>query len=221
MTIKFLDLYNQVASQPWSMFDGYAETADDLEPALVSSINKAIIDVWYSYPFSFRIKEFAFTTTPNYFKYNLPDGNILNEESIEDNMFSITINNNHLSYNPEIKPTKEIGTPTEFGIIDDEIILSPTPNKKYQIKIKYLTLAIGQNKEQEDIFYLENPTDFMDIPKKYETIFKNAVITKAMVDSIASVNDENYVGYKIQFDKAFKLLIKVTNPTKKSMSISF
>ena len=50
---------------------------------------------------------------------------------------------------------------------------------------------------------------------------KNTVLAKALVDSIASVNDENYAGYRLQFDKAYKLLIKTTNPIKKSMSINY
>ena len=52
-------------------------------------------------------------------------------------------------------------------------------------------------------------------------MFKNTILAKSLVDSIASVNDENYAGYKLQFDKAYKLLIRITNPVKKSMSILF
>ncbi len=220
MTINFLDLYNDVASQPWSMFDYGAETSSDLEPALVSSINKAIIDIWYSYPFSFRLKKYNLITNPRYNSYNIPDGNILNESSIEDNLFAITIDGKHLSYNPELKEDRKLGTPKEFTISDDEIILSPVPDRRYQVSIKYLTLSIGFNEDDEEIFYLENPTDYIDIPLKYESIFKNAVKAKAMLESLVSTGDENYLGYKIQFDKAYKLLIKVTNPVKKSMYIS-
>ena len=96
MTINFLDLYNDVASQPWSMFDSGAENKEDFEPALVSSINKAIIDIWYSYPFPFRIKKYNFTTMPKFNKYELPSGNILNEANIQDNLFSVKIDKKYL-----------------------------------------------------------------------------------------------------------------------------
>ena len=38
MTITLLELYNEVASQPWSMFDNDAESTDDFDAALISSI---------------------------------------------------------------------------------------------------------------------------------------------------------------------------------------
>lgn len=221
MTINFLDLYNDVASQPWSMFDSGAVVKEDFEPALVSSINKAIVDIWYSYPFSFRVKKYAFSTLPNNSKYELPNGNILNEDSIEDNLFAIKADNEYLSYNPDISLDGKTGKPQEFYIDDDNIVLYPVPDKRYQISIKYLTLSIGFDKDENEIFYLENPTDYIDIPAKYETLFKNTILAKALVDSIASVNDENYAGYSLQFDKAYKLLIKVSNPVKKSMAIQF
>ena len=221
MTIKFLDLYNDVASQPWSMFDSGAENKEDFEPALVSSINKAIIDIWYSYPFSFRLKKYVFSTLPNLNSYNLPNGNILNESSIQDNLFAVLLDKKHLEYNTDPTDYAQTGTPEKFDIDEDNIILSPTPNKRYKITMKYLSLSIGFDKEDNEIFYLENPTDYIDIPQKYEALFKNTVLAKALVDSIASVNDENYAGYRLQFDKAYKLLIKTTNPVKKSMAIKY
>lgn len=223
MVINFLDLYNDVASQPWSMFDSGAEVKDDFEPALVSSINKAIIDVWYSYPFSFRLRKRKISTMRNIQKCELPNGNMINESSIEDNLFSIKIDNSYLSYNPDITSdtSAEFGKPREFTIEDDTLVLFPIPDKRYTIDIKYLTLSIGFDNNDNEIFYLENPTDFISIPEKYETVFKNTILAKALMDSIASVNDENYAGYKLQFDKAFKLLIKVTNPIKKSKCIKF
>ena len=221
MTINFLDLYNDVASQPWSMFDSGAENKEDFEPALVSSINKAIIDIWYSYPFPFRIKKYNFTTMPKFNKYELPSGNILNEANIQDNLFSVKIDKKYLDYNPELEAASGYGMPEEFGIDENNIIFSSIPDKRYKVVIKYLSLSIGFDKNDNEIFYLENPTDYIDIPQKYEALFKNTILAKALVDSIASVNDENYAGYRLQFDKAYKLLIKTANPVKKSMSVKF
>lgn len=221
MTIKFLDLYNDVASQPWSMFDSGAENKEDFEPALVSSINKAVIDIWYSYPFSFRVKKYVFTTMPNICSYNLPNGNVLNESSIQDNLFAVLLDKKHLEYNPNQTDTENSGIPERFDIDDDNIIFFPCPDKRYKIVMKYLSLSIGFDKDDNEIFYLENPTDYIDIPQKYEILLKNTILAKALVDSIASVNDENYAGYRLQFDKAYKLLIKTTNPVKKSMAVKY
>jgi hypothetical protein len=46
MTLTFIDLYNECAGQPWSMFDAEAESQDDFETALKISINKAISYLW-------------------------------------------------------------------------------------------------------------------------------------------------------------------------------
>ena len=56
MTLTFLTIYNEVAGQAWSMYDGDAESVDEMESALKSSINKALSEIWCSYPFPFRIK---------------------------------------------------------------------------------------------------------------------------------------------------------------------
>ena len=219
MTITFLNLYNEIAAQPWSMFDSNAESESDFEPALVSTINKALVDIWYSYPFSFRLKTHSLITFPKQATYNLPQGNIKNETSIEENLFSVSINGKYLEYTDEPQESQTTGIPTSFSIENDSIILSPIPDKKYVIKIKYLTLAIGYDKDDNEIFCLEKPTDYILIPEKYETLFKNVVIAKTLLESIVSVNDDNYVGYKLQFDKAYKLFLKVTNPVQKSKTI--
>ena len=36
MTLTFLDIYNEVAGQAWSMYDGDAESIDEMESALKS-----------------------------------------------------------------------------------------------------------------------------------------------------------------------------------------
>ena len=45
MTLTFLDIYNEVAGQAWSMYDGDAESVDEMESALKSSIEQ---DSWES-----------------------------------------------------------------------------------------------------------------------------------------------------------------------------
>ena len=44
MTLTFLDLYNECAGQPWSMFDNDAESAVDFESAMKISINSENAD---------------------------------------------------------------------------------------------------------------------------------------------------------------------------------
>ena len=44
--------------------------------------------------------------------------------------------------------------------------------------------------------------------ERYEQLFKSALLPKAMYYAIASETDENYNGYKEQYEEAYKLLIK-------------
>ena len=64
-----------------------------------------------------------------------------------------------------------------------------------------------------------NDEDAINIPEKYENIFKNALITKSMLYAIASETDENYSGYKEQYDKAYKILINYTSGLEKERKV--
>ena len=41
--IKYIDLYNDVTGQPWSMFDGDVESEDEFESTVKLSIQKALL----------------------------------------------------------------------------------------------------------------------------------------------------------------------------------
>ncbi len=220
MTLTLLKIYNDVAIQPWSAFDSEASNLSDMESSLISAINKALIDIWYSYPFSFRIKKFNIKTVPKVSKYNLPNGNIQQEGFSYDNVFSIKIDNSYLDFVSDSSEfSKSSGKPTEFTIEDDNILFNPSPDSYYNIAIKYVSMPIGFDEKGNEIYSLENLTDYIDIPEKYEVIFKNALVSKAMTYAITSVSDENYAGYKLQFDSAYKLLTKVSSPLSKPKSI--
>ena len=80
MTLTLLDLYNTAATQEWSMYDNDAENKDEFEKSLVLSINKAVTEILYSYPFSFRERTQIFITVPNIDTYDIPSGIIKRDE---------------------------------------------------------------------------------------------------------------------------------------------
>ena len=77
MTLTFIDLYNECAGQPWSMFDAEAESQDDFETALKISINKAISYLWNFQPWKFKIQTMILKTRVGKESYGVPDGNII------------------------------------------------------------------------------------------------------------------------------------------------
>lgn len=204
MTLTLLDLYNSAATQEWSMYDNNANTSDELENSLVLAINKATSEILYSHPFSFREKTHLIITIPNINVYDLPKGII--KKDCEEN-YCVRINSQPLKLVKDFTEIKT-GIPEEFLIKGDKLYLNPIPEEKCIITIDYLTLAIGENKNGEEIFALKKDSDVLNIPEHLEELLKNAIIARTMLNSIASETDENYSAYKKQSETAYRLLVK-------------
>ena len=206
MTLTFLDLYNSCASQEWSMYDNDAASTNEFEKSLVIDINKAVTEILYSYPFNFRERTNIIITAPKINSYAIPKGHILKNNQ---GVYSIKINSHPLKLisDPLTLDDKK-GIPEGFYIKNSKIVLYPAPSAKYIVTTDYLTLAIGENKSGDEIFILTDADDTLLIPEYLEEIFKNAVISRTMLNSIASEGDENYSAYKKQSEAAYKQLVK-------------
>ena len=84
-----------------------------------------------------------------------------------------------------------------------------------------MTLAIGENAAGEEIYALKNDSDTLTVPAYLEELMKEAIITRTMLNTIASESDENYSAYKKQADKAYKLLIKYSKGVGQDKSVKF
>lgn len=212
MALTLLYIYNKVAGQAWSKFDGDAESGDEFEENLLSSIQKALSSLWGSSPFPFRIKEKNAVVSPDNNTIRMPDGDIHKKTINGDEKYSVrVVGGNYLDYldDYEILPEKK-GKPEGFYIKNEKIYIYPEPDKEYQIKTEYLTLIVGFDKNKNPVFQLVNDTDYIDIPKKYESLFLNALITLSMCYAIAADGDENYSNYYAQYQSAYRLLQKYT-----------
>ena len=206
MTLTFLDLYNAVASQEWSMYDNDAISTSDMEKSLVIDLNKAVSEILYSYPFKFRERTHVILTMKGEKSYEIPSGLIMKDQlgvpTIKINSHLLKLLNNAFSLE------EKSGIPEYFYIKGSKIILYPTPDEKYILTVDYLTLAIGENTNNVDIFTLKNADDTISIPEYLEEIFKNAVISRTMLNSISAESDENYSAYKKQSEIAYRQLVK-------------
>lgn len=206
MTITLIDLYNTAASQEWAMYDNDATTQTEIESSLVIALNKAITEILYSYPFSFRERTHMIFTLPRQNVYDIPNGNILSDSS---GNYKVKLNASNLMLDNSVtSDIKGCGIPQRFNVAGNKIILEPTPEEKYIITIDYETLAIGEDADGNEIYALKKTDDSLFVPEHLEEIFKNAVISRAMLNSIASESDENYSAYKKQSETAYRLLIK-------------
>ena len=219
MTLTLLDLYNTAATQEWSMYDNDAESDEEFEKSLVLALNKATQEILYSYPFKFRERTHIILTVPNINSYDIPSG------IIQKNIFGkylVKLGSDYLKFVKDFSSIEEKGgIPSEFYIKNDKIIFNPLPNEKSIITIEYITLAIGENASGEEIYALKNDSDTISIPSHLEELLKNAIITRTMLNSIASEGDENYSAYKKQSETAYRLLMKYSKGVGQDKAIKF
>ena len=204
MTITLLNLYNTAASQEWSMYDNDAASQEEFESALIIALNKAAAEILYSYPFTFRERTHVIIALPNIQSYAMPAGLIKKDES---GGYCVKINSKALSHTKDISGIKT-GIPTEFCIKNGKIFFYPIPKEKSLVTIDYYTLAIGENADGDEIIALKNENDTLTVPTHLEELLQNAIISRAMLNSIASESDENFSAYKKQSETAYRLLVK-------------
>lgn len=206
MTITLLDLYNATASQEWAMYDNDAVSDSELEESLVLAINKAILDIYSSYEFPFRERTHLILTIPKMNFYDVPNGLVK-----RDSAGRYLVKYNSIFLNLEKNPDRldnQSGTPEKFYIKNDKFYLYPIPVEKGMVTIDYYTTAIGETQDGNEIYSLKKCSDILTVPLYLEELVKNAIITRTMLNSIASESDENYSAYKKQADKAYRLLVK-------------
>lgn len=206
MTLTLLDLYNKAATQEWSMYDNDAATDGEFEQSLVLALNKAVQEILYSYQFNFRERTHVMFTVRGMDSYDIPTG-IIKQDDFGN--YCVKIGGKALKLiSQSVERNDEMGIPDSFYIKGYKLVLFPTPVDQLIVTIDYTTLAIGENKDGEEIFALTNDDDVITVPPHLENLFQNAVISRAMLNSIASESDENYSAYKKQSETAYRLLIK-------------
>lgn len=206
--LTYIDLYNEVTGQAWSMFDGDVEAQDEFEKSVTTSMQKALSALWCSYKFPFRLKELTLETESGVSSYKKPHGNISQFIVDRSRVYGVRIGGTYLNLEKNYRTLEEkSGKPTSFYIKNDKLYLYPTPDAAYEVNIEYWSMFAACDSEGNEKATFTEEDDYIDIPEEYNEIFKNAFITKCMVIAIANHQDENFSGYKEQFDEAYKILV--------------
>lgn len=209
MTLTFLDLYNECAGQPWSMYDNDVDSVEDFESAMRISINKAIAHVWNLQPWIFRKYSTKIKLRPTKTVYDMPNGIIAKKTISGSKKFCVRYEGEYLNYASDYTILDEReGEPESFYVDGEDFYVYPTPDDSYTINIEYYLLPFGLNNDDEPLYELVGDDDRINIPEKYESYFKNVVISKAMLYAITDTSDENDSGYREQYNDALNILIK-------------
>lgn len=212
MTISFLDLYNECAGQPWSMFDADAESDEDLESSLKTSINKACSYLWNLFPWGFTKKTKVIRTRENKAGYTIPFGLVSSLTVNGETYYKVRYGNKFLQYMDDyLLQDEATGEPEYFYIEDNIMYIYPTPDDSYQIELTYNTMAYVTDEDEEEKCQFTEDTDMLNISEDYEPyeqLFKNCLISKAMMYAIDDKSDENYSGYEEQYNDALETLTK-------------
>lgn len=207
--LTFLDLYNECAGQPWSMFDNDAMSNEDFESAMRISINKALSYLWNYQDWAFRYATKTFRTKPNVTEYSMPNGNLTRTTTNGVERYGVQYNGEYLPYNPTYDTTSdEKGSPEYFYIVGDKLFIYPTPDASYQVDLTYLKLPCVLSANLDQQMELKEDDDYVNISEKYEVLFKNCLISLSMMYAIAEETDENYSAYKKQYEDALMVLLK-------------
>lgn len=219
MTLTLLDLYNTAASQEWAMYDNDAVSDTEFEESFVLAINKSIIEILSSYDFPFRERTHLILTIPKIDTYDMPNGLIKRDSA---GKYAVKYNSKLLKFiDKPLELVPQLGEPDGFYIKNNKIVLYPAPQEKGMVTIDYMTLAIGENAEGEEIFVLKKDDDILTVPVYLEELMKEAIITRTMLNTIASESDENYSAYLKQADRAYKLLIKYSKGVGQDKVVKF
>ena len=212
MAIDYLGIYNDITGQAWSMFDSEVEDSGEFETAVTTSIQKALGELWCSYKFPFREKEYSFETASGENGYETPNGKIIKNVIGGKEYYAIKLDGELLSYNPACALlSSQEGKPEQFYLKGERIYLYPTPDDVYTVNLDYLSILPVKDEDDNEKATFENDTDYIDIPEKYERYFKNCLMPLAMMYTIAALSDENYSAYKEQYEKAYKILIDMVS----------
>lgn len=225
--LTLLDLYNDITGQAWSMFDSEVEDEDEFEINVMTSIRKALSDLWNSYNFPFKERTHLVLTKAGNMSYPIPDdaaeNNVIQKRVNGKLCYNIFCDNKALKYDPDCRFKESAsGKPENFYFRQEKIFLYPVPDDRYAVTIDYMSMYPVLSEDGEEKPTLEHETDYINIPEKYIEPFECALMPLAMWNYlIASEIDENSEAYKIQYERAFKTLVKTCRGLESDKSIGW
>ena len=160
------------------------------ESAMRISINKAISYLWNLKFWSFRKYTQKLKTRAGREHYKKPDG-IIEKKTVSGSgitRYSVKYGRKFLDYEKDYELLEDkTGEPGAFYLKNETICFYPVPDSDYNINIGCFLLPYGLNSREEQIYELKEDDDYINIPERYETLFKNCLISFLKLFSLKPV----------------------------------
>ena len=205
MTITLKSIYEEITTQSWSIFDSDISSLEDDDAGVISTIKKALNELWNGYKYSFKVKTKNITLQAETNNISKVTGKIKKVILVDEDGDETEIK---CSGNDLLSSNK--GEPKEYFIKYNKIYFKPTPTEPCNIKIDYYNSFPVLSKKGEPQTNFKELTDYIDIKEEYEDLFLRALITRTMA-LYPHPNQLIHATYEKQSEKAFKLLIEACN----------
>lgn len=204
--MDFFNLLKRVSNLKWSTDDPIPKTFDDVLLTSKIAMQQALLELWHSYPFTFK-KVTRYQILPAF------------ENAIESplgELIAITLDGGRtlecLNETTMLVDDQTYGTPegyrVESGNSGDKIIFYPTPKEPISVGIIYQTACPARDKSGTERLNLTDATDTINIGGVVQReLFENALILLTQVYLIHDTSDENYIPYQHAYQKALQRLI--------------
>lgn len=219
--MDFFNLLKRVSNLKWATDDPIPKTFDDVLETSKIAMQQALIELWHTYPFTFK-KVTRYQVLPAY------------ESAIEAPMGTLTavcLENGRVLEQVETfgdmddSETPVYGTPECYRLVQnntgDKIEFYPTPLEPVTIGISYDTACMARDKSGTERVNLSAQNDTININGAVQReLFENALILLTEVYLIQDSSDENYIPYFEAYQRALRLLINYgITPLKKKVVI--
>lgn len=203
MTITLKDIYEAVTTQSWSIFDSDISELEDDDAGVISTIQKALSELWYGHKYSFKVKSKVVNLTSN--NISKPIGEVRNIYLVDEDGDETEIkctSNTLISSN--------VGIPTKYFIKYNKIYFNNAPLESCQVKIDYLNRYPVLSEKGEPQLNFKELTDYIDIREEYEDLFLQALITRTMA-IYPHPNQLIHATYIKQSEVAFNNLVEASD----------
>lgn len=213
MALTLKDIYEEVTTQAWSIFDSDITELEDDDAGVISTIKKALNELWNAYDYPFKLKYKNYTVSSKNNSFSKPVGKIANIYYVDETGAEFELYNGC-----DGKVDNRIGDPEEYYIKYGKVFIKPVQETACNIKVDYYSRYPVLSEDGEQQFNFKELTDYIDIKEEYEDLFLKALITRTMA-IYPHPNQLIHQTYVMQAEESYNALVEASDVNAKGRRI--